>query len=76
MRKFLSSMFNGGSDVSSKRVNATIIIIVVLALLSTAILADKDISQSKIDWAITLFWGAIALLGGSIVEKIYKPKDE
>lgn len=41
---FLSQMFNGNNDVSSKRVNGTLCVLTVLFILVISIIFDKSIS--------------------------------
>lgn len=75
MKKFILNMFSGSNDVSSKRVNGTICILIILTLLSVSIIWDKDVSQSKIDWAIAVFWGGVSLLGVGVVDQYFRSKN-
>lgn len=67
--KFISSMFNGNSSVSSKRVNGTICIISTIIILFTCILLNKPISEEIVGLLKVVFWGGTALLGLGVADK-------
>ena len=67
--KFISSMFNGNSNVSSKRVNGTFCIISTIIILFTCILLNKSISEEIVGLLKVVFWGGTALLGLGVADK-------
>lgn len=69
---FLSQMFNGNNDVSSKRVNGTLCVLTVLFILVISIIFDKSISVELMKLLKMVFWGGTMLLGLGIAEKYFK----
>ena len=69
---FLSQMFNGSNDVSSKRVNGTLCVLTVLFILVISIIFDKSISSELMKLTKMVFWGGTMLLGLGIAEKYFK----
>ena len=67
--KFILEMFNGNNDVSSKRVNGTLCILVVLILLIISVIFGKQISDEISKLMEMVFWGGAALLGLGVAEK-------
>lgn len=67
--KFISSMFSGNSDVSSKRINGTLCIVSTIAILFTCILLGKPLSEEVVGLVKVIFWGGTALLGLGVADK-------
>jgi hypothetical protein len=72
MKEFIKNMFSGTSDVSSKRVNGTVLIFSVLVTVLLSIIFSWEIKPTQENLLTTLFWGGTILLGVSVTEQYLK----
>lgn len=70
--KFIVLMFNGGSDVSSKRVNGTMCISTILLILLYSVFKNQAINPDVMLFIKLVFFGGLTLLGVSVLEKFIK----
>lgn len=65
-------MFNGGSDVSSKRVNGTMCIVTVLYAFIHFVYKNQPIDPDVISLLKVILFSGLTLLGVSVLEKLIK----
>lgn len=71
---FLVNMFTASSDVSSKRVNGTFCINVVLIILLLCTIFNFPISAELYKLIKMVFWGGTMLLGLGIADNYFNKK--
>lgn len=72
MKEFLKSMLSGESDISSKRVNGTICIMLTVLIVILSVILGWEIKPPQENLIGTIFWGGVILLGVTAVEKYMK----
>jgi hypothetical protein len=65
-------MFHRESNISSKRINGTVCIVVVITILVVSFILNRDFKPAQENLLNTVFWGGVVLLGAGIGEKFIK----
>lgn len=69
---FFKNMLNGGDDVSSKRFNGTVTVLLTVLIVIVSVIVGWEIKLPQEHLLDTMFWGGVILLGVTAVEKYLK----